>query len=239
MDWTAEIRAHNTLTPHGAREEYCDCLHIDDFCAALEPIAAREDGGFETVALQSGYPFPLHRLTERFAQEFGQITVNAFEEEAVEYETEPYRSADWSPSHSFLAELDAQLALAGELDTRLSRKKRGKAMGTALTLFAFAAVFILVEAYVRFITVSSDLQFVDMRLLFVVLASLVLGKKYGLCAAALCGAASVIQSLLNGYQWYVLFYHVDNWIPIAVYFATAIGIGMYREVLLNKRKNDL
>lgn len=230
-----EIRAHNTLTPGGAEDEYCDCLHIDDLCGVIRDFAERQDGGFCRYGLQSGYPFPLHRLIEKLKDSFRQITVEDYEETSGEAESESYRDSGWSPSHSFLEDLEPLLMLAGERDKKLSRLRGRKAMGNVAVAFSFAAVFALVEIYIQFITVSSDLQFVDMRLLFVVVCSLVLGKKYGVCAAVLCGAASVIQSLMIGYQWYVLFYHVDNWIPIAVYFAAAIGIGLYRDILTGKR----
>ena len=53
-------------------------------------------------------------------------------------------------------------------------------------------------------------------------------------AALFCGTASIIQSLAGGYRWYVLFYNVDNWIPIAVYFIAAILLGIYREKMISR-----
>ena len=116
--------------------------------------------------------------------------------------------------------------------------KRKKGISTAFTIGVFAVLFALVEMYTQFVTVSSDLQFVDLRLLFVVASSLFFGKRYGIAAAAMCSVSSVAQSLIAGYRWYVLFYHVDNWIPIAVYFVIAVLLGIYQETREKRSRRD-
>lgn len=238
-DVTAQIRSLNEFTPNGAENEFCDCLHVDDFCGAVNSVVHDSAEGYCRVSLQSGYPFPLKRLVDRISNEFRQVTVNPYESETPAEEAVGARQPEgWAPRHSFLEDLDALFLKAGEDDKQLSALKRKRITRRVITALAFVAVFVLSELYIQFITVSSDLQYVDMRLLFVVFGSLLLGKKYGVGAAALCGAASVAQSLLNGYQWYVLFYHVDNWIPLAVYFAVAVSIGMFREKLLQNRTEN-
>ena len=233
----AQIRAVNEFTPDGAEDEFCDCLHVDDFCGALKMVVEHQEPGWHRMPLQSGYPFPLKCLVTAINREYKQITVNPYRSEAPEEENVSAAPPEgWTPQHGFLEDLDTLFAQTGEKDKKLSLIKRNKAVRGVIIALVFLMVFVLSELYIQFITVSSDLQFVDMRLLFVVLSSLTLGKKYGVGAAVLCSVASIAQGLLNGYNWYVLFYHVDNWIPIAVYFAVAVGIGMYREKMLQHRE---
>ena len=233
------IDRHRELYPDGGEDEICDCLHIDDFCAALETIFHREtQNDYERIELQSAYPFLLSEFIEILSQRYNGISIQPNESEQDERSYTAYQSDSWAPEHSFRK--DIPLLLDGVEDRRLNlRKRRRKAgLNIALKIGAFAVVFALVELYTQFIAVASDLQFVDMRLLFVVAASLLIGKRYGIFAAAMCSIASVIQSLLAGYRWYVLFYHVDNWIPIAVYFIIAILIGLYLDKREKRDQDD-
>ena len=40
----------------------------------------------------------------------------------------------------------------------------------------------------------------------------------------------------HGTKWHVIFFHIDNWIPIATYLASAVLFGMYRD---NQTKESL
>ena len=84
--------------------------------------------------------------------------------------------------------------------------------------------------------VASDLQFVDMRLILISVSAIILGKKYAVSAALLCSVTSILQSISNGFRWDVLFFHVNNWIPIATYIVFAIIVGSYADRLRKKAK---
>ncbi len=232
---TAQIERSRRLTPGGAADEYCDCLHTDDFCAAVESVIGSEaQNGFDTVELQSAYPFRLSAFIDGVAKRYSQACVEDYEESFEERGCEGYKSNDWSPEHSFISDLPSLLDELEENRSDLRKNRRNLALNAALKIGTVTAAFALEEMYTQFISVSSDLQFVDMRLILVVAASLMFGKRYGFLAALFCGTASIIQSLAGGYRWYVLFYNVDNWIPIAVYFIAAILLGIYREKMISR-----
>jgi hypothetical protein len=50
----------------------------------------------------------------------------------------------------------------------------------------------------------------------------------------LCSGASVLHSLQMGYRWHVLFFNVNNWIPVAIYIFFAVVIGILAEKLEDK-----
>lgn len=100
-------------------------------------------------------------------------------------------------------------------------------MKKAARALLFIVLFACVCLYTGFFQLSSELQFVDVRVLYVIVASLFFGKGYGLTAGLLCCAASVVQSMTSGTAWYVIFFHIDNWIPLAIYLAAALLFGMY------------
>ena len=218
------------LCPAGGANEVCDCLHIDDFCAAAEAVLHGDHpDGYTRLELQSAYPFPLSQFIDVLARRYSGVSVQPYEESREERAYTAYPFGGSAPQHRFTEELPSLLDGAENRRRGLQKQRRKAAVNTALKLAAFAAVFLLVELYTWFISVPSDLQYVDLRLLFIVAASLLMGKRYGVAAAALCSAASITQGLLAGHRWYVLFYHVDNWIPIAVYFIAAILLGLYQD----------
>ena len=225
--------------PDGAAEEICDSLHADDFCAAVSDILCSDQTeDFWRVQLQSAYPFRLSELVGSLTERYTSVSTLPYETRLTERNYQPYQSDGWSCEHSFIKDLSAILDSEETRRRELQTVKRKKGISTAFTIGVFAVLFALVEMYTQFVTVSSDLQFVDLRLLFVVASSLFFGKRYGIAAAAMCSVSSVAQSLIAGYRWYVLFYHVDNWIPIAVYFVIAVLLGIYQETREKRSRRD-
>ena len=106
-------------------------------------------------------------------------------------------------------------------------------MSAAGKLAVFLLTFFAVEFYTNFMAVASDLQHVDLRIAFIAIAAVAFGRKYSVAAALLCSGASVLQSLQMGYRWHVLFFNVNNWIPIAVYIFFAVIIS-----ILAKKSED-
>ena len=225
MESVAEINQKNSLTLSGSENEFCDFIHVDDFCVAINSILQKEPDS-SVLQLQSGYPFPLRDLVELIKKEYKQASV-LYSDSSEEYSYVPYCSEDLTQSHSFLKDV-RQLINQIDIDNGNTSKKKVvlRFLGSA---FLFAIAFFLIEVYTQFIAVSSELQFVDLRLLFVIVTALVFGKKMGVSAAVLCSIASISQGLLKEIKWYVLFYNIDNWIPLVIYFVAAIWIGTYME----------
>lgn len=110
-------------------------------------------------------------------------------------------------------------------------------MYTVGKIAVFLLVCIVVELYVNFVSAASDLQFVDMRLILIALSAVILNQRYAVAGALLCSCASIAQSLANGYRWHVLFFHVNNWIPIAIYILFAMIIGSYADRIRNQNQS--
>jgi hypothetical protein len=232
-----EITKKNTITPLGAEDETCDCLYINDFCIALKLIL---EGTYtsenSTVEVQSSYLFTLNSLIEILKERYKQVTVSDYTTECDTICYSSFQSNEWSPKGNFLQDMPYILNVEEGTYSNLKKFKRKKSFNTILKVIAYVCIFVLVELYAEFVTVSSDLQYVDLRLLYVCACSLIEGKRLGVISAGICSIASIVQRLIGGYRWYVLFYHIDNWIPIAVYFVIAVLISEYRECLLNKSK---
>jgi K+-sensing histidine kinase KdpD len=146
----------------------------------------------------------------------------------------------WAPRHAFLDYVDECIDMAEEMYKKRRKEEHANIKSSAGKVAAILIAFFAIELYMQFVPHASDLQFVDLRLLLIVWSGLIAGKQMGLVSAVCCSVGSIIQCLASGVKWYVIFYHVDNWIPLAVYFIAAILIGTYYEAIQeqNARRED-
>lgn len=225
----------NEMVLQGNEQDLCDLLHAGDLLHLIErlmdfdtlPASLRVSGGrVVPMAALGDLLYQCLRLTNiKYSEETSQKSIPA-----------PYDTVEgWMPVHAFSDELPDiidSIETEGILGIRFRRSRMLKEAGRFLL---FLVLFVCVCLYTGFIQVSSELQFVDIRLLYVIGISLFMGSAYGLGAGLLCCLASIVQSMAAGVSWQVIFFHVDNWIPCAVYLAAAILFGMQSG---NRKTND-
>lgn len=144
----------------------------------------------------------------------------------------------WAPGHRFFDELPAVIRKIEEERTESFSEGTKSRVRSLFRLVIFVVLFFAVCVYTSFVRVSSELQFVDFRLLFIIASCLFFGRRYGLAGAVLCSAESILQSILGGTKWHVIFFHIDNWIPVAIYLASAVLFGMYHDTRGNRGLKD-
>ena len=228
----------NTIVLPGNEIDSFEAIHISDIGAAIKTYIGKSEN-YSNIFLTSHQEASLKSLETLFKSVFSQSkivyqqnhtsasimpTMSAFQT------PEDYDSIDqWMPSHNFYEEFPH---IINNIEQEIADSKSSLFAGGSKALIhicLFLVIFSLVCLYTGFMKVGSELQFVDFRLLFVIGSCLIWGRRYGLAAAVLCSMASIIQSVLGGTKWHILFFHIDNWIPVATYLASAVLFGMYRE----------
>ncbi len=104
--------------------------------------------------------------------------------------------------------------------------------------------FVLVELLNRYMGVSIYFRYVDLRLFFVVIMGTMHGVWIGVAAALLASIALLVQYMLGGVEWTLLFYNVENWIPFMIYIATGAITGYVKnrrteEITFSQEEYDL
>lgn len=94
---------------------------------------------------------------------------------------------------------------------------------------AVLALFVLLETAYHYTAASSELAFMDLRLVFVMLAASVYGLTAGLLAALMACLATGVEMLSGGVGWQILFYNLENWLPFAFYLVIGAGLGYMRD----------
>lgn len=98
-----------------------------------------------------------------------------------------------------------------------------------------AVVFVFSEILHHLAGNNIYFQFVDVRLLFVVVMGTVYGIWIGVLAGVLACIALLLQYLQSGMAWTVLFYNVENWIPFTVYLMAGSATGYVK----NKKTEEI
>lgn len=218
----------NAIELCGDMSDACDLLHVSDAATLIQRLL-QDDARPGTFTLGSGYVTDLHSVAEVFRSHFrlSDVRIVAPAAPVLPIQVEAYPA--WSPRHAFLQELPCVLREVEELGVLERRQHHSLLTRTVRRVGVFALLFACVCLYTGFIQVSSELQFVDVRLLFVIGISLYMGRGYGIAASLCSSVVSVFEALSSGTHWHTIFFHIDNWIPIAVYLAAAVLFGMYSE----------
>lgn len=230
----------NRLELHGEPDDECDLLHICD-AASLIHCLVEDNERPKTLTIGSAYVSDLKNVVQVFQEQFQLADIYLSRQSGRNLHVCVSDYSEWMPKHSFIQELPNVLREmeAQRCFEQLQRKGSwGQRMGR---LIVFALLFGCVCLYTGFIKVSSELQFVDVRLLFVIGISLYMGRGYGMAAGLCSSIASIAEAIKAGNRWHTIFFHIDNWIPIAVYIAVAVLFGMYSENhrVKNSEENDL
>lgn len=233
------MQRHNEISFPEMDSVYCDCLHIDDFCKLLGVLLKENIQDLPPeMNLQSSYPFKIDRFVEIFSSNYPQATCSRNEIVEEELNMTFDSVPGWMPEHNFIQET-ADVFEIVELSARSHFKSHQAIMASkAAKMVDFIVVFGAIEIYLNFVPVASELQFVDFRLLLIICTGLFAGEKNSIFAALLCSISSVLHCLLSGTKWYIIFYHIDNWIPIAVYFIAATLVGIFYEKYCEAGKSD-
>lgn len=231
------IIKNNTIDVPDGFPDVCDSLHIEDFCTFVENYIEKiEEITAENIYIQSGYLFQAKDLFYGMKKHYPQAEISFDAEFLSEKVIQDAIHLDgWSPKHSFIEEIDDVLNKIEDKFEMQNVKKRKERFNVFEKYVVVIIGFLAVEFYTHFMSVPSDMQFVDLRLALIAIIAIAMGKKYAVITSLLCGFGSAMQCLAKGYRWHILFFNVNNWIPIIIYIVFAILLGAYSNKLREER----
>ncbi|HBL85283.1 MAG: hypothetical protein A2Y17_03550 [Clostridiales bacterium GWF2_38_85] len=120
-----------------------------------------------------------------------------------------------------------------------------KSQSNILKTIELAIGYIIMELLNTVTSTTAQFQFVDFRLLFIVLLGSIHGLNTGFVAAFLASISLTIGYMNDGMDWRLIVYNIDNWLPYAAYFIAGAITGYTKDkhvndyTYLNDEKNDL
>lgn len=153
----------------------------------------------------------------------------------------PKREYDWVPVTQLTDLLPGLIrALEGEQGQRASflQKCRDflKRHKFIVRLVELILGFLLMELLNRVTATTIQFQYVDFRLLYIVLLGTLHGMKTGLAAAGLASISLLASMIVNQPNWYVTAYDMENWLPFIFYFLIGGVTGYVKDRLRNDNR---
>lgn len=146
----------------------------------------------------------------------------------------------WLPIHEFLKELNVLEQIDSLNNTRKvvrikEIKKDSKLVKFLKSFLENILLFILALLFKKFASDYTDLRFVDVRLMYVVIIGMIYGVKQGLVATVLASVSYVYELSTANIDISFLIYSLNSWMPIVFYMIA----GAWTGYMTDKRIDDM
>ncbi|MDD3369453.1 MAG: hypothetical protein PHP50_11315 [Lachnospiraceae bacterium] len=235
-------------------EEKTDFLNDEDLGELINRIADSPfSGDVLTLCLSGNNDITFMDFVE-------QIWAPAYPETSVTFSYETFcvpkyvtdgkaeKEYGWIPSHAFQKDFkilsESIRKKTQKKKTLYERRARHKKLKEILRKAMELLVLFLISIFLNHQLENNVLlNFIDFRMIFVVIIGTMNGLNSGVAAGILASLAYLVTSL-SRMPWQVIFYNVQNWLPFAVYFLLGSIAGYTRdkhddEVVYMKEEYDI
>ena len=227
------------------KEDQLDIVSMSDLGDLLRRVAEEEDDEGGSWMVSSGYHHTFSDLAAVLKLANPNIRI-IYENLADVIDRDPYpyslrKRYGWIPREDVLEQL---LTLYTQYCHNSGKTRRGIAQWaqrflegrTGILKYPEVAVLFVFSEFLHHLAGNNVyFQFVDVRLLFVVVMGTVYGIWIGVLAGVLACTALLLQYFQSGMAWTVLFYNVENWIPFTVYLMAGSATGYVK----NKKTEEI
>ncbi len=225
-----------------------DFLTEEDFARLIIRMAEAEQLETQTLTICSGFSHTYGEFADSLSKLFPQARISCGKEPCMTalpaYPAEARKHYGWfavTDGFSQIGDLCLRHQRRGEQDKagkkiRWWKRFLDRDKEEGLIAYAeLAVLFVIVEALNVLLGTTVYFQYVDLRLLFVVIMGTMHGMKFGLLAMFCASAALTAGYLREGMDGTALFYNINNWMPFVVYFMAGAISGYTK----NTRSDEL
>lgn len=229
----------------GSSETSCGFLHVDDVVTFLKQIVDEEEySKYLVVDLNSSKPLKFSELSLKFNEYLPESTISYDDsnqlftrnisssrvlEDSRWQETRHLNDDLQGLIEKYIEELGSKPSVFSQIANFLSRGK-GLLKWGELVLGAVLAFY-----FSRLTNTLIQFQYVDFRLLYVVIMGSIYGFQFGLYSSVLMGIFLVYTWIELGVSWELLVYNVGNWFPLVMYLSAGLITGYNHD----KNENSL
>ncbi|RDY30332.1 NAD-dependent epimerase/dehydratase family protein [Lachnotalea glycerini] len=149
----------------------------------------------------------------------------------------------WLPIHEFLKELNS-LDQIDELNKtkRVMQVREDKIESKYIkflrNLFENILLFLLAILFKKFANDYSDLRFIDVRLMYVVMVGMVYGVKQGLISTVLASVSYIYDLSTSNIDISFLLYSISSWMPIVFYMIAGAWTGYLTDKRIDEMESE-
>lgn len=241
----AQAVRHASVRFKGAADQLCDFLSQEDLAELLVRILDSWPEGRAVIHVPGAKAISFGELGAALIERFPPLRVSYAEHLAPIAgpmpSAIPRREYDWIATQTVTDELDRLIAAfqaAAKPPKRSAGEKLKGYMSAHPGIIRTMELLLgygLMELLLTVTKTSVQFQYVDFRLLFVMLLATLYGLRTGLAASALACLSCFLGYMANGVDWRIVAYNVDNWIPFACFIILGAVAGYTRD----RMRNDL
>lgn len=216
-----------------------DFIYGTDYADAVERMLALEQTGIKTLV--TGYPVPIQEFYDMAAEltdyrlpvEYGVLEHKSDMEESLKVK----RDLGWMPFHMFADEMPGVIKGYTEVfrlqQSEALKEKKRKEHPFLKELLQNLAAFLIFMVLDDFSSDWSDLRFVDVKLLYVVIIAISFGMRQGIISVVLAVISYFTQMLHAKVDITYIAYSIDTWVPFVIYSVAGTVVGY-----ISDKKND-
>lgn len=222
----------------------CDFLHAEDIADFIQRLLSEKyHQDYRFFQLGSSSPITFEELTKSIIKNLPK-TKFSFPVNST-CATKPIQDdlakaeLNWAPMHVLTDDLPS---LVNDLQKTSTQRKT--CFNTIQSTFSARPMLLkwlelilggaVMQGLVYLTGTFLQFKYIDFRLLYVILIGSAYGIRFGLMAALIAGASNLYSWYQLGLDWELLIYHVENWLPFALYLIAGSVTGY----LWDKKENE-
>lgn len=238
-----QARSSGTVNLYGAKDQRCGFISERDLGEILLRMCESWTLLYDELDIPSADIYTFNELGELLKKEFSTarlsyttcpVTADTdFDGKAVKQEY------DWIPFTRLKSELPE---LVKESDENAAAEKVGfKAKLKSLfsthsflvKLFEIIIGFLIMELLLKITSTMVQFNYIDFRLLYIVVLGTIHGMKTGLAASALASISLLSATISTHSKWEAVAFDIDTWLPYIFYFLIGAVTGYVKDRLRN------
>lgn len=242
---TLEECAHNQKATGVLNKDIpCDFLHAEDIADFVHRLLGETyHTDYQFFQLGSSTPLPFGDVAKLIIKQFPKTRFtfpsnNTCSTKPVQ-DDRAKAELNWVPLHVLADDLqslgkDIQKTSAPKKTFFHSIQSTFSARPSLLKWIELILGGIAMQGLVFLTGTLVQFKYIDFRLLYVILVGSAYGIRFGLLAALIAGASNLYSWYQLGLDWELLIYHVENWLPFALYLIAGSVTGY----LWDKKENE-
>lgn len=227
FEWMTQADRQKKLVFPGHRDYQTDFLCDEDLGELLSRMLDETGAkGFHMMYISGGNRITFGELGDLFREYVKNLTIEYGMEDyclpGMVQDSHARTEYGWSPMHLLTEDIREGMAARQEekekAPARYERRKHARELGERIRVLAeLIVVFVLAELLNHWTRDNIMINFIDFRLIFVVIMGMMNGLNAGVAAAVLASAGYALNNM-SRVPWQIVFYNVQNWLPFACYF---------------------
>ena len=249
-----EGKLRNEIVIPSSPEKLCSLLHIDDVIDFIK--RAVDEVYFPdalVINLSSSKPFKFLSLAETLKKYFPVVTFDYDNVKVIFTRPVEVLNArklyDWYDTHNALTEIEEYIEASSVVPLKelTSIQKIIKWASNNPEILKWSELLggaVLVVYLSQLTGTLIQFQYIDFRLVYVVILGSLYGLQFGLIAASIMSLYVLYTWLNLGVDWKLLVYNVGNWFPFVLYLAVGLITGYNHDkteniIVYEKKQYDL